>query len=157
MNTLASGLASHASASRLIYIMGCDGIFNKKTFGHLNERLGTPLFATLFVGLVSLSALFLDLPQVVNLISFGALIAFTAVNFSVFVKFYVKDGQNQGLKNKFFNGVLPLISVSAIMCLWLNLEKTALLFGCTWFGIGILFYVYRSFKKQAIVIDSVFQ
>lgn len=157
MNTIASGLASHASASRLIYIMGCDGIFNKKTFGHLNGRLGTPLFATLFVGLISLSAIFLDLAQVVNLISFGALIAFTAVNLSVFMKFYVREGQNQGWKNKFFNAVLPLISVAAIMCLWVNLEKSALMFGCTWFGVGVIFYLYRKFKKQAIAINGAFQ
>jgi putrescine importer len=32
MNTVASGLASHASASRLLYIMGSDNIFPKKYF-----------------------------------------------------------------------------------------------------------------------------
>ena len=90
MNTVASGLASHASASRLIYIMGRDGIFHKKTLGSIHPRFGTPLYATLFIGLVSLSAIFLDLAQVVNLISFGALVAFTAVNFSVFMQFVVQ-------------------------------------------------------------------
>ncbi|MEB3754664.1 APC family permease, partial [Acinetobacter sp. MD2(2019)] len=157
MNTLASGLASHASASRLIYIMGCDGIFNKKTFGRLNPKLGTPLFSTLFVGVISLSAIFLDLAQVVNLISFGALVAFTAVNFSVFMKFYVRNGQKQGLKNKLFNVFLPLISVAAIVCLWLNLEKSALIFGCGWFFVGLTFYLYRKFKKQTIAINGAFE
>ena len=89
MNTLASGLASHASASRLLYIMGRDGIFSK-WLGQLNEKLGTPLYAVMFVGGVSLLAILFDLAQVVSLISFGALVAFTSVNFSVFMLFYVK-------------------------------------------------------------------
>ena len=50
-----------------------------------------------------MSAIFLDLAQVVSLISFGALVAFTAVNFSVFMKFYIKDKQRSGFKNKFLN------------------------------------------------------
>lgn len=34
MNTVASGLASHASASRLLYIMGTDNIFLKVFWNH---------------------------------------------------------------------------------------------------------------------------
>ncbi len=44
MNTVASGLASHASASRLLYIMGTDNIFPKKYFGTIHISLGTPFF-----------------------------------------------------------------------------------------------------------------
>lgn len=157
MNTVASGLASHASASRLMYIMGRDGIFPKKTFGQLNLKLGTPLFSTLFVGLVSLSAIFLDLAQVVNLISFGALVAFTAVNFAVFMQFYVRKNQRIGWKNKFLNVVMPLLSVGAILCLWLNLEKTALIFGCSWFAIGLLFFLYRKLTKQPLAISNAYE
>ncbi|EMU07125.1 hypothetical protein ABNIH7_00150, partial [Acinetobacter baumannii ABNIH7] len=51
--------------------------------------------------LISMSAIFLDLAQVVSLISFGALVAFTAVNFSVFMKFYIKDNNAQVLKINF--------------------------------------------------------
>ncbi|MCG2574270.1 APC family permease [Acinetobacter sp. ME22] len=156
MNTVASGLASHASASRLIYIMGRDGIFHKKTLGSIHPRFGTPLYATLFIGLVSLSAIFLDLAQVVNLISFGALVAFTAVNFSVFMQFYVRNKERQGLKNLFFNAILPLISVAAIVCLWMNLEKSALTFGGTWLGIGIIFFIYKKARKQSIAIESAY-
>ena len=42
-----------------------------------------------------MSAAFLDLAQVVSLISFGALVAFTAVNFSVFMQFYIKSSNAQ--------------------------------------------------------------
>jgi len=156
LNTLASGLASHASASRLIHIMGKDNIFPKKYFGMLHVRLGTPLFSVIFVGLISMLAMFLDLAQVVSLISFGALVAFTAVNFSVFVKFYLRDQQRLGLKNKCLNLLLPLISVICIIYLWVNLDRTSLLFGCAWLSMGILLFCYKVLKKQNIVITSAY-
>jgi len=156
MNTFASGLATHASASRLIHIMAKDGIFHKGTFGQLHSKLGTPLYAVLTIGFISLTAIALDLATVVSMISFGALIAFTAVNFSVFMKFYVLEQQREGVKNKFMNLILPLISVAVIMCLWFNLERSALLFGCAWLSIGVLIFLYKKLKKQNIVIGNAY-
>ncbi|NNH38185.1 APC family permease [Acinetobacter terrae] len=156
MNTFASGLATHASASRLLHIMGKDGIFHKGTFGQLHSKLGTPLYAVLTIGLISLMAIALDLATVVSMISFGALIAFTAVNFSVFMKFYVLEKQRAGWKNQFMNLILPLISVAVIMCLWFNLERSALLFGCGWLSIGIAIFLYKKLKKQNIVIGNAY-
>jgi len=156
MNTVASGLASHASASRLLYIMGTDNIFPKKYFGTIHSSLGTPFFSVLFVGLISMSAIFLDLAQVVSLISFGALVAFTAVNFSVFMKFYIKDKQRSGFKNKFLNLFLPLLSVVSIICLWLNLDSSSLTFGCFWLALGILLFIYKTIKKQSIAISNAY-
>ena len=156
MNTVASGLASHASASRLLHIMGRDNIFPKKYFGSMHASLGTPFFSVLFVGLISLSAMFLDLAQVISLISFGALVAFTAVNFSVFVKFYIRDKQRNGFRNKFLNLFLPLLSVICILCLWINLDSSSLTFGCFWLAIGILLFVYKLLKKQNIAISSAY-
>ncbi|OTG68073.1 putrescine/spermidine ABC transporter [Acinetobacter sp. ANC 4218] len=156
MNTFASGLATHASASRLIHIMGKDGIFHRETFGQVHSKLGTPLYAVLLVGLISLTAIALDLATVVSMISFGALIAFTAVNFSVFVKFYVRDQQRHGMKNIFLNLILPFISVGVIMCLWFNLERSALLFGCSWLSVGIVIFLYKKLKKQNIVIGNAY-
>lgn len=36
INTLASGLASHASVSRLLYVMGRDNVFPEKFFGYIH-------------------------------------------------------------------------------------------------------------------------
>lgn len=156
MNTVASGLASHASASRLLYIMGKDNIFPKKYFGQLHASRNTPFFSVLFVGLISSSAMFLDLAQVVSLISFGALVAFTAVNFSVFVKFYVHEQQRTGFKHKLFNLFLPLVSVMSIVCLWLNLDRSSLIFGCFWLFAGIALFTYKILKKQNIAISNAY-
>lgn len=157
MNTFASGLATHASASRLIHIMGKDGIFPQAIFGKVHHKLGTPLYSVLAVGAISLFAIALDLATVVSMVSFGALIAFTAVNYSVFMKFYVRDKQRAGLKNKVFNLFLPWLSVAVMMGLWANLEHTALVCGCIWFAAGVGLYVYKKLKKQNIIISGAYQ
>jgi putrescine importer len=156
MNTFASGLATHASASRLIHIMGRDGIFHKGTFGQLHKKLGTPLYAVLTIGLISLLAITLDLATVVSMVSFGALIAFTAVNFSVFMKFFVQDKERQGVKNIFLNVVLPLASVAVMLGLWVNLERTALICGCIWLAVGVVLYVYKRLRNQSIEMSSAY-
>jgi len=148
MNAFASGLASHASASRLLYIMGRDGVFHKKIFGSVNSKLGTPLYSIFFVGLISLLAIFVDLAMVVSLVSFGALIAFTMVNFSVFMKFYIILKQRNGFKNIFLNLLLPLASGVVLLGLWIHLEKSALVFGGIWLLSGGLLLLYRKIKKQ---------
>ncbi|WP_096911344.1 MULTISPECIES: APC family permease [Acinetobacter] len=150
MNAFASGLASHASASRLLYIMGRDGVFNQKIFGSVNAKLGTPLYSIFFVGLISLLAIVVNLATVVSLVSFGALIAFTMVNFSVFMKFFVIGKERAGFKNIFFNLLLPLASVLCLLGLWLHLEKSALEFGGIWLVTGILLLLYKKLRKQPI-------
>ncbi len=42
--TLASGLASHASVSRMLLVMGRNNVLPKKVFGYINPRTHTPTF-----------------------------------------------------------------------------------------------------------------
>ena len=156
MNTFASGLATHASASRLIHIMGRDGIFPPAIFGNVNQKLGTSLYSVLAVGLISLAAIALDLATVVSMVSFGALIAFTAVNLSVFMKFYVRDKARRGFKNIALNLVLPWLSVAVMLGLWINLERSALTCGCIWLAMGVVLFVYKKLRKQNIVISNAY-
>jgi putrescine importer len=154
MNAFASGLATHASASRLMYIMGRDGVFNKRIFGAISKKRGTPLYSIFFVGMISLLAIYVDLATVVSFVSFGALIAFTMVNFSVFMKFYVLRKERLGFKNVFMNVFLPLVSVLSLLGLWINLEKSALEFGGIWLCVGIGLVLYKKIKKQPISIGA---
>ncbi|MCQ4179908.1 APC family permease, partial [Klebsiella pneumoniae] len=77
VNTLASGLASHASVSRLLYVMGRDNVFPERVFGYVHPKWRTPALNVIMVGIVALSALFFDLVTATALINFGALVAFT--------------------------------------------------------------------------------
>lgn len=72
------------------------------------------------------------------------------------MKFYIKDKQRAGFKNKFLNLFLPLISVISIICLWLNLDSSSLIFGCFWLALGILLFIYKTIKKQSIAISNAY-
>lgn len=61
INTLASGLASQASVSRLLYVMGRDNVIPRRYFGRLHGKWKTPVINIAIVGLISLSAIFFDL------------------------------------------------------------------------------------------------
>ncbi|WP_143664750.1 APC family permease, partial [Streptomyces sp. NRRL B-24572] len=50
----ASGLAIQLSSSRLLHIMGRDGVLPKRFFGALNVRTGTPVLCLVLTGAVSL-------------------------------------------------------------------------------------------------------
>ena len=87
---IGSALTSQASVSRILFAMGRDGILPRKVFGHVSVRFATPTFAILVVSVISLLALWIDLTVLIALVSFGALVAFSAVNLSV-IKHYFFD------------------------------------------------------------------
>ena len=99
INTLASGLASQASVSRLLYVMGRDNVLPERIFGFVHPKWRTPSINVLIVGMVALSAISFDLVTATALINFGALVAFTFVNLSVIVHFYVRGGRNRSLRS----------------------------------------------------------
>ena len=137
--TLASGLASHASVSRMLYVMGRNGRGPiSRTFSFVHPRYQTPALAVVFVGLVSLLAIPLNLDFVAALINFGALIAFTFVNITVIVYFAWRKRLRHTPKEIFTNIVLPLIGVMATLILWVNLSPESFTYGALWLGVGIV-------------------
>ena len=93
VTVMASGISAHAGVSRLMYVMGRDGVINKKIFGHISPKSFTPSYNILIVGAVALTAGFMDLDIVISMISFGALTAFTFVNLSVISRYALRDGR----------------------------------------------------------------
>jgi putrescine importer len=141
VNTLASALASHASVSRLLYVMGRDNVFPDKWFGLIHPKWKTPVFNVVFVGVISLSAIFLDLVTATSLINFGALMAFTFVNLSVINHFYIR-GKIRGAKGFFTYLLMPLLGAGSVAILWFNIERSSLIMGTVWFLIGLVYLVY---------------
>ncbi|WP_336707535.1 MULTISPECIES: APC family permease [unclassified Cedecea] len=156
VNTLASGLASHASVSRLLYVMGRDNVFPEKYFGYVHPKWRTPALNVLMVGIVALSALFFDLVTATALINFGALVAFTFVNLSVFNHFWRREGRNKTWREKLHYLILPLIGAATVAVLWVNLEVTSLTLGLVWAAVGILYLAFltRRFRRPPPVFDA---
>ena len=136
--TLASGLASHASVSRMLYVMGRNGRGPvSRIFSFIHPRYQTPALAVLFVGAVSLLAIPLNLDFVASLINFGALMAFTFVNITVIVHFAMRHKKIRTPKDIFTNIVLPALGVLATLILWSNLSPESFNYGAMWMGAGI--------------------
>ncbi|KAA8996865.1 APC family permease [Affinibrenneria salicis] len=154
INTLASGLASHASAARLLHIMGRDGIFPGAFFSYVHPRLGSPLYCVLFIGGISMSAVFFGLDTAVSLISFGALVAFTAVNFSVIALFAIKNKRLASGKERLINLILPLAGMLCVGGMWINLDKDAMILGLMWSTIGLGWMLWFRLTKRELVLSS---
>lgn len=151
ITVMASGISAHAGVSRLMYVMGRDGIINKKIFGHISPKNFTPSYNILIVGAVALTAGFMDLDIVISMISFGALTAFTFVNLSVISRYALRDGRTKNLKDIFSFVVIPLLGFLSVFAMWLEIEETALKYGLWWAMFGILYLGYKTkgFKYTA--------
>ncbi|WP_193014330.1 MULTISPECIES: APC family permease [Gammaproteobacteria] len=149
VTVLASGMAAHAGVSRLLYVMGRDGVFPEKTFGYVHPKWRTPAFNVLLVGFLALGAVFFDLVTATALINFGALVAFTFVNLSVISQFYIRERRNKGLMDNINYLILPIIGAATIGVLWINLEPGSMKLGLVWGAIGLLYMVWltRRFRR----------
>jgi len=151
VTVMASGISAHAGVSRLMYVMGRDGVINKKIFGHISPKNFTPSYNIIIVGAVALSAGFMSLDTVISLISFGALTAFTFVNLSVISRYALRDGRTKNLKDILNFVVIPLMGFISIFALWLEIEDTSLKYGLWWAMFGVLYLGYKTkgFKYNA--------
>ena len=143
----ASGLAAQASASRLIFAMGRDGVLPKSLFAKLNNAYKTPVPAILAVAVVGLLALRLDIATSTSFISFGAFTAFTLVNVAV-IAYYLKNRSAD--KNILGWVLIPVIGALADAYLLLQLDANAKRLGLIWLGIGVvvLLVITKGFRQK---------
>ncbi|WP_240511867.1 APC family permease [Paludifilum halophilum] len=149
VSVVASGLAAQTSASRLLYAMGRDRVIPQRWFGSIHPRLKTPIFNIVFLGVLALSALFLDLTTATSFINFGAFTAFSFVNLSVIVHYFRKERTNS-LLSVWSSIGSPLIGLAFNVYLWYSLDFKAMMLGLIWVGIGFayLLYLTRFFRQQ---------
>lgn len=154
--TVASGLASHASVSRMLLVMGRNNVLPRRLFGRVNEKTSTPVFNVVLVGVVSLLAVEFTLELISAFINFGALIAFSFVNLSVIAHYAVRMGARRNAKEIFLNIVLPGIGVLLTGVLWVNLHADALIGGLIWLAVGIVYLavITRGFTLKAQSFDE---
>lgn len=151
---LGSALTSQASVSRILFAMGRDGVLPRPVFGRLNERFGTPVAAILIVSVVSLLAVVMDLEMLASVISFGALIAFSFVNLSVFKHYFIDQRERSGAA-VLQNLVLPGIGFLLTLWLWTSLAGFTFIIGLSWLAVGfvILLIITRFFSRPTPKLD----
>ncbi len=145
-----SALASQASVSRILYSMGRDGILPRRVFGSLSERFKTPVIAILVVSVISLLAVVIDLTTLASMISFGALVAFSAVNLAVIRSYLLLDGR-RAPRDLLRYGLVPAIGLGLTLWLWTSLSALTLVIGLTWFAAGLAYLALHTggFRRKA--------
>ncbi|ANC02316.1 amino acid permease [Pseudomonas putida] len=144
-----SGLSAQASASRLLFAMGRDGVLPKAFFGRLSERFGTPVGSIVLCGVVALLALHMDVTTSTSFINFGAFLAFSLVNLSVVFHYWIGRGE-PGPRAVLLFLVFPLIGLGADLWLMVSLDHLAIYLGLAWLAAGILYLAVLTggFSKQ---------
>jgi len=132
----ASAMVSQASVSRVLFAMGRDGAL-PGVFGQLVTKKRVPAAAIMLVSILSLIALVITLDTVANMISFGALFAFSAVNLAV-VKHYLVDQKLRGTRNYLLYGALPGLGFLSTLWLWSSLSSLSFTIGLCWMAVGFL-------------------
>lgn len=144
----ASAVASQASAVRILYGMGRDGLLPKKIFGYVNKKTKIPSINVIIISIISLSAIILDLSAAASLVNFGALLGFVMVNISVISHYFVRNKRRHGTDIiKFL--ICPIIGAIICATIWLNLDVLSKTLGAIWLTIGfIALAVSTKFFKQ---------
>ncbi|HKN24400.1 MAG TPA: APC family permease [Candidatus Acidoferrum sp.] len=141
-----SGLGAQIGAARLLFGMGRSEALPKSFFGAIDAKHRVPRNNVLFVGAVALIGSFLltyDLG--LNMLNFGALIAFMGVNAAAFLRYYWRAEEK-----KLGNLIPPIFGFVICFLLWLNLSHPAMKIGSVWMAVGIAFGIWRTkgFTKQ---------
>ena len=141
-----SGLGAQIGAARLLYGMGRSNALPSSFFGAVDPKHHVPRNNVFFVGAITLvGSFFLSYGRGIELLNFGALIAFMGVNAAAFVRYFL-----HAEKKKVFSNLIPPV-LGFVICfgLWLSLSRPAQIVGSIWMIVGIVFGIWktRGFKE----------
>jgi len=154
VSSLACGLAGHVGASRLLYSMGRDNVIPKRIFGHVSAKHGNPVYNEWIVGAVAYVAV-LTIPWqlAAEIVTFGALLAFSAVNLVALLHLWFSPNRQQ--KNFFIDAFVPGFGCVFCFGLLLGLQPWTKYAGLAWLLIGLIYAAYRTrmFRLRPQLID----
>ena len=135
-----SGMGAQIGAARLLYGMGKSNALPKSFFGQVSAKHGVPSNNVLFIGVIVLvGSFFLTYGRGIELLNFGALIAFMGVNASSFVHYFLK-----GKEKSIGAFVIPVVGFVVCGGLWWNLSVPAKVVGTIWMAAGIAFGAWKT-------------
>ena len=143
-----SGIAAQATASRLLYAMGRDGVLPKRLFAFVAPKLHTPVFSIALIGIVGLAAIGMSVSTSTSFINFGAFSAFTLVNLSVIVHFW-RERSHTSVGSVFGWFIVPLLGAAVDAYLLFSLDTPAHVVGGIWLvlGLAMLAWLTRGFSQ----------
>ena len=154
VSSVACGLAGLLGAVRLLYGMGRDNILPRKIFGHLNAERGNPTYNVAIAGaLAYLGTLTMQWERSVEILNFGALMAFMAVNLAA-VRHFGFSPDPEGKRRILFDVIVPSLGFLFCLVIFLGLQGSTLVAGGIWVAVGALYVVLKTKAMgQPVVID----
>jgi len=149
--TVGSGMGSQLGAARLLYGMGRGNAIPKSFFGAIEPKRHIPRNNVLFVGAFALiGTTFLTFERAVELLNFGALLAFMGVNAASFTRYFLREQRKRAS-----NFLVPVLGFLICLLLWLNLSRPAKIAGVIWMALGIAYGAFRThgFKAELVSFD----
>ena len=138
--TFGSGVASQLGGARLLYAMGRSGAIPSSFFGVVDSKHRIPRNCVMFCGAVVLiGSLLMSYELAVEMINFGALIAFIGVNAASLVHFFWRAPRRRAI-----NFVVPVIGLLTCFSLWIGLSNAAKLLGVIWMMMGVAYGMWRT-------------
>ncbi len=154
VSSLACGLAGLLGAVRLLYGMGRDNLLPRKIFGHLNAERGNPSYNVAIAGVLAyLGTLTLQWERSVEIMNFGALMAFMAVNLAA-VRHFGFSPEQTGKRNIVLDVIVPSLGFLFCLVIFLGLQGSTLAVGAIWVGCAALYVILKTRTLgQPVVID----
>ncbi len=135
-----SGMGAQLAAARLLYGMGRSGAIPRAFFGAIEPERHIPMNNIVFIGAIALAGAFLiSYERGVQLLNFGAFIAFMGVNAAAFVHYFRREHDKHWL-----NSVSPALGFLICFFIWLNLSRAARIAGTIWLAAGIVYGAVRT-------------
>jgi putrescine importer len=154
ISSLACGLAGLLGAVRLLYGMGRDNVLPRKIFGHLNAERGNPSYNVIIAGVMAyVGTLAMGWERSVEILNFGALMAFMAVNLAA-VRYFGFTPEMKQKRKLFLDVVVPSLGFLFCLVIFLGLQGSTLVAGGIWVAVGALYVVLKTKAfGQPVAID----
>ena len=135
-----SGMGAQIGAARLLYGMGKSNALPKSFFGQIDAKHHVPRNNVIFIGVIVLvGSFFLTFEKGIELLNYGALIAFMGVNASAFMHYFVREREKT-----ITSFVAPIVGFLVCLGLWWNLSVPAKIVGTIWMAAGIAFGAWKT-------------
>lgn len=152
VGNVGSGMGAQLAAARLLYGMGRSRAIPGKFFGAVEPKRRIPMNNVVLIGAVALvGALFISYERGVELLNFGAFIAFMGVNLASFVRYFLR-----AVDRRWTNFAFPLLGFSICFLIWLNLSRPAKIAGALWILAGIAYGAIKThgFRSELVRFEA---
>lgn len=154
ISSLACGLAGLLGAVRLLYGMGRDNILPRKIFGHLNAERGNPSYNVIIAGILAyVGTLVMGWERAVEIMNFGALMAFMAVNLAA-ARYFGFSPEVKDKRRIVLDVVVPALGFLFCLVIFLGLQGSTLVAGGIWVTVGAAYVILKvKALGQPVTID----